>query len=92
MTSGPRAILLVKNCSAHREMNILPPQQHTHVLILPKTGDLSDSNLYAEVIASVKKQKRRRKIRRAVDLINLGETEVLYDSDMRIVMDDIYDT
>ena len=91
MTPGRRAILLVDNCSAHGEMNILPPLKHIQVLFFPKNTTSLLQPLDAGVIACVKKRYRRRKIQRAVDLIDLGETKNLYDSDVRIAMRDIYD-
>lgn len=90
-TPGRQVVLLLDICSAHGTIEILPSLGNVHILFLPKNTTARLQPLDAGVIATIKKRYRRRVMKRAVDLIELGITENLYNTDIRLASQNIYE-
>ena len=89
-TPGRRVLLVLDNCSAHGDIRNLPTLLHVQVLSLPKGTTARLQTLDAGIVASIKKRYRLHQISRAVDLIESGITKSLYDFDMKMASQSIY--
>ena len=88
---GRRAILILDNCSAHGTVEYLPDLLNVHVLFLPKNTTALLQPLDSGVIASLKKRFKKQQTQRAIDLIELGHTQKLYDCNVITAMQRMYD-
>ena len=90
-TPDRRASLLIDNCGGNSHEEILPDLLHVCLLFLPKNTTSKLQPLDAGIIAAIKKEYGRRRIHRAVDLIDSGLAVKLYDSDVCDVTQNITD-
>ena len=90
-TTGRRAVLLMDNCSAHGSPDYLPELLHVHILFLPKNTTAQLQPLDAGVIASLKKRYKNQQAATAIDLIESGAVDNLYDCDVLTAMKRMYE-
>ena len=90
LTPGRRAALLLDNCSAHGNITTLPPLSDVYVIFLPKNTTPRLQPLDAGIIASIKERFKRNQVQRACDLLEIGYIEKLYESDVRVAMQTVY--
>ena len=90
-TTGRRVILTIDNASSHGQPHILLELHNTEIAFPPKNTTSRLRPCDAGIIASVKRRFRRRQIQRAVDLLDLGITEGVYDIDLKMAIPMIYD-
>ena len=82
-TPRRRALLLIDNSIWHGHEAILSDLLHVCLVFLPKNTTSKLKPLDAGIIAAIKKEHRRRRIHRAVELIDSGVAVKLYDLDVR---------
>lgn len=75
LTTGRRAVLLLDNCSSHGEVETIPDLLHVFVLFLPKNTTSRLQTFHAGVISSLEKRYTRMRIQKAINLIELGNTD-----------------
>ena len=83
-------VLLIDNCSAHRELEILLTLLNVQVLFLPKNTTSHLQPLDAGVIVVPKRGCRKMQVIRAVDLLESGKCDKIYDLNMREAIQSIY--
>lgn len=89
-TPNRKAVLLIDNCSAHGDIELLPTLLRMLVIFLPKNTTSRLQPLDAGVIASIKKRYKRCSVVKAVELIESGVTRNLYDVDVLLATKNIY--
>ena len=91
-TRRTRMLLLLDNASAHGHVSSLPVLPHVNVYFLPKKTTAILQPMDARVIACVNKRYKRKLVEHAVDLLDSGVFENIYDTDLHRAITWIYDT
>ena len=78
------------NCSAYGQVYILPELLNVYVLFLPKNTTARLQPMDAGILVGVKCRYRQFQVRRALNLIERGITNNIYDLDVRDAATTIY--
>ena len=88
---GRSVLLLLDNASCHGQRNDLLFSKHVRVLFLPNCTTSILQPLDLGIIACIKKRYEHRVIKNAVDLIEIGVTEQIYQIDLKEAIMWIYE-
>ena len=90
-TPGRRILLFIDNASSHGKEITLPRLPHVEVKFLPKNTTPILQPMDLGVIAAIKRRYKQKVVEHAVDLIDSGHCEGIYDVDMRTAATWVYE-